>query len=265
MRCLLLLAVLALATAAPQAGGLCPSIQADLPSFCSTNADCTTIKCAISLAGLISYSALMELDVCESRPSLTIDVDATVPPVHWDQTILLDQSDTYPIPDLDFSVLVFSAGVVADISFGGSMGALDLSLGFDVCIDVVLVGQVCGADIASYIPVLDGIVPLTIFNGTVDATQVSCGGSGSNTPSSGSGTHSSGSNALDAPLGFAGPYVNDPKWYKRDRPSHAQVMTAYRASLGVASSGPSGGSGSSSPSSGSTAASGSTGTSNSGM
>jgi len=69
---------------------------------------------------------------------------------------------------------------------------VDVSLAFDVCIDVIFVGSVCGASIADYIPGLGGDLPLVMFNETLTLTSV-CSGGGS-----GSGSGSGSAAALPA-------------------------------------------------------------------
>ena len=83
-----------------------------------------------------------------------------------------------PLPaDSSFHVLSRTLCVYT----GGSLDALDLSLAFDLCVDVPVIGDVCGADLAQYIPELDGVLPYVVFNQTVSLTSyVNCG-SGSGT------------------------------------------------------------------------------------
>ena len=64
---------------------------------------------------------------------------------------------------------------------GGSLSAFQIWLGFDVCIDVdvVTVGQVCGADVFNHIPELEGDLPFIVFNETMNISGVCSSGSGS--------------------------------------------------------------------------------------
>lgn len=70
---------------------------------------------------------------------------------------------------------------------GGSLAAFQIWLGFDVCIDVDVVGQVCGADVFNHIPELKGDLPFIVFNETMNISDVCSSGSGS-----GSGSGSAG-------------------------------------------------------------------------
>ncbi len=48
-----------------------------------------------------------------------------------------------------------------------------------MCINVDFIGEVCGADLADYIPDLAGDLPYVVFNQTLDLSNICGGGSGS--------------------------------------------------------------------------------------
>jgi hypothetical protein len=66
---------------------------------------------------------------------------------------------TVPIPGLDYSIGIASAGVVADIDIEGNADNLTLAIDINLCATIAGVKE-CGSDI----PGMTGLLPIPLFN-----------------------------------------------------------------------------------------------------
>ncbi len=113
----------------------------------------------------------MTLAPCAATPYVDLEVDLTQPVGQtWSHQWTDDQSDSVSIPGASISFDVASAGLVADVGIGGPLDAMSIWVGFDVCGSVLDISY-CGSDLTTYIPQLQGYIPLVVFNGTFDLSN----------------------------------------------------------------------------------------------
>lgn len=145
---------------------LCSIIYDDLPSFCS----CTPndiggkVECSISIFD-DTVNFIANIQPCAQPADIEFEISDTDLGVDYTKTISMQDSEQFDIPGLTFGIPGYaSASAVADVTVGGDLDDVEISLGLDACASVAGF-QVCGSSLTDELPV-------TVLEGTYDFSNI---------------------------------------------------------------------------------------------
>ena len=152
-----------------QAESVCDIIGADLPSTCTCTPQAAggTLDCKVTVP-LVSDSVevIATLSPCATPASMAAEVKESAKSIDFKTSAKLPQTAEIPIPDLNYPLpAVGTVGANLAVKLAGSLSALGVSLGFDVCLG----SSTCGTDLP--IP-FGNPFPLWLLQGTYDFTSV---------------------------------------------------------------------------------------------
>lgn len=156
---------------------LCPYIQQDIPSECTADSTCENIKCSLTWGTYFNFVAQASILPCASPASMSVDLQLTEPiSLSWSHSWSMDESTQVDVPGASIGIGDLTAGLVMDGSIGGTLQYFDLTIAFDVCAEVPIFGEYCGADLTKYIPSLSADIPFVVLNETYDFSNLCSGG-----------------------------------------------------------------------------------------
>lgn len=161
--------------AALQGPNLCPEIAPILPSECSPNSDCTSVKCTLNWDGEFVFDAVASFQPCAAAASVGVELDLQKPiQDSWKHQWSLSESDKLPVPGASVGVADVDVGLYAEGQIQVDADDARITLGFDLC-GTVFSYQYCGADLTYYVPSMKPYVPYTVVNHTFSLSNL-CGG-----------------------------------------------------------------------------------------
>lgn len=145
---------------------LCDVVGGDLPSEC----DCTPndiggdISCSFSLfSDEITLSA--NVQPCASPADIAFEIQDTTFDIDYTKTVSMDDTEQFDIPGLTFGIPdVATASAVMDVTVGGDLDDVTLTLALDACATVAGF-SVCGSDLTSELP-------WTVLEGSYDFSNI---------------------------------------------------------------------------------------------